>query len=128
MSLRSAVTQLALVSGVTLAAVGCGGDESPAAGPRYDSVAEIAERLDGVSGGCDLEYEGLEDGERELSICTLGDGLAELSVWKDPGAVDALVAAGGASGLVRGANWTVSLDDADLAADVAEATGGRVAG
>lgn len=104
-----------------------GGDDGPG-GPRVADVAELSELLTGVADGCTLEYEGLEDGQREVSVCTLGTEAVELSVWTDTAALDDLVAAADESGdpVVTGANWSVDVTDPSLADDVADATGGTV--
>lgn len=120
---------LALVLAVVLAS--CGDDDGGAAGaPRHDDVGSLAEELDAVDGGCDLEYEGLADAQREVSVCTIGGDIAELSVWTDPEAHDAAVAAARERGqpLVTGPNWTISVGDRELAGEIADATGGELVG
>lgn len=107
---------------------GCGDDADSGSGTRVDDVAALAAELDGVAQGCALEYEGLTDDQREVSICTLGGEVVELAVWTDLDALRELRASSEGSGdpVVTGANWSVDLSDADLAEEVAEATGGRV--
>lgn len=136
----SALLAPALLVAAVLAGCGdddAGGDGAPddpdptadtASDSRYDDVAALAADLDGVAGGCTLEYEGLVDDQRELSVCTLGDEIAELSVWDDDAALDALVDAAEESGdpVVTGENWSVDVADTGLAAEVADATGGAV--
>lgn len=140
---------LVLFAAVFLVAVGCGDDDdAPAADSppevgtddgaditsedeeanQIATVADLALLLDDVAGGCALEYEGLVDDQREVSICTLGDEIAELSVWEDTDALDAVVASAEGSGdpVVAGPNWTVDVTGTALAGDVAEATGGSV--
>lgn len=103
-------------------------DGGDAAGERADTVADLAGQLGGVADGCALEYEGLTDDQREVSICTLGSDIAELSVWTDENALDALIADTDGSGdpLVAGPNWSIDVVDPALADEVAEATGGTV--
>lgn len=119
---------LALVVALALPVLACGDDDGDAEGPRVDDVQALADQLDGVSDGCALEYEGLVDEQREISVCTLGDEIAELAVWSDPDALDELVTSVEGSGdpLVTGANWSIDVRDADLADQIAEATGGTV--
>lgn len=143
---------LVLFAVMVLLAAGCGDDEdAPAAdsapevttdngeditseddeeASRVATVADLALLLDEVEGGCALEYEGLTDDQREVSICTLGGEIAELSVWTDEGSLEGLVDGAADSGdpLVAGPNWSVDVVDPDLAEAVAEATGGTVHG
>lgn len=96
----------------------------------YVSVASLAEDLNAAGLACTLEYEGLDDGTREVSLCTLEGELAELSVWVDEGAAASTgeQADTDADPLVEGANWTIDVQTADTAASVAEALGGAVRG
>lgn len=109
-------------------ATGAAGTDAPADAQAADDVEALAERLDGVDAGCTLEYEGLEDDQRELSICTLGDEIVELSVWSDPEALDGVVEAAEGTGdpVVTGPNWSIDVQDAELADRIADATGGTV--
>lgn len=123
---RNAILLLAavLLGSVTAA---CGDDDGAADQPdRYRDVGALAARLDGIAEGCTLEYEGLVDDQREVSVCTLDGEVAELSVWTDLSALEALVDDAKSSGdpLVSGPNWTVDVVDPDLASRVADATGG----
>jgi hypothetical protein len=105
-----------------------GGTAGSGSAPAYEDVASLAADLDGVADGCALEYEGLEEEGRQVSICTLGGEVAELSVWEDRQALDDLAAAAEDSGdpVVVGSNWSVDVSDPALASQVAEATGGAV--
>lgn len=135
---------------VTLLVAGCGDDDdAPAAddapevttddgsditseddeaASQVATVADLALLLEDVEDGCALEYEGLTDDQREVSICTLGGEIAELSVWTDEAALEGLIddAAGSEDPLVAGPNWSIDVVDAELADAVAEATGGTV--
>lgn len=129
---RCPVLIAVLLAGLVLSAA-CGGDDAgdgadPVTGSTVEDVGELADTLDGVGEGCTLEYEGLADGQRELSVCTLGGEIAELSVWNDPSSIDPLVEAASESGdpIVVGGNWTVDVADPDLAAEIADAAGGAV--
>ncbi len=129
-------TILPLVMALAAFGAACGDDDAtgdastdaPADAPPVDDVEALAERLDGVEAGCTLEYEGLVDEQRELSICTLGDEIAELSVWSDPEALDGVVEAAEGTGdpIVTGPNWSIDVQDAELADQIADATGGTV--
>ncbi|MGK2929709.1 MAG: hypothetical protein ACSLFO_09055 [Acidimicrobiales bacterium] len=105
-----------------------GDEDEDAAGDRVETVTDLAGQLDGVADGCALEYEGLTDDQREVSICTLGSDIAELSVWTDETALEGMIADTDGSGdpLVSGPNWSIDVVDPALADEVAEATGGTV--
>lgn len=122
---------LAAVLALPLIACGDdGGDDGPESGSSYDTVAAMAEDLTDAGLTCTLEYEGLRDDQREVSLCTLQDELAELSVWSDP--ADAASTADRAdedgNPLAAGANWTVDVETVDTATAVAEALDGTVRG
>lgn len=129
-SLPARLLQILLAAVLLVALASCGDDDGAAAAPRHDDVASLAEELDGVDGGCDLEYEGLTDAQREVSVCTIGGDIAELSVWTDPEAHDAAVSAARERDqpLVTGPNWTISVGDRELAQEIADATGGELVG
>lgn len=91
----------------------------------YDTLQDIADELDAVGIVCELEYEGLEDDDKIVSLCTIEGGQATLTIWKDPDGVAELVGADAATELtVYGQNWTIDLRDAAVATTVAEALGG----
>ncbi|MDZ7673463.1 MAG: hypothetical protein U5K30_00095 [Acidimicrobiales bacterium] len=123
---------LVAAAALLLVIAACGDDDATSAssddGGRVDDVAALAAMLDGIGNGCELEYEGLTDDQREVSICTLGDEVAELAVWSDVDALDELRASAEGSGdpVVTGSNWSIDVTGAELADQVAEATGGRV--
>lgn len=129
---RAVVLLLALLLGV--AAVACssdgggGGSEAGAERTSYDDVGALAEVL--TEGGlpCELEYEGLDDGDKQLSLCTLGDEQATLSIWRDTAQLDAFLASpsSGPGATAVGANWTVDVTSAELAQQVADLAGGVV--
>lgn len=102
----------------------------PTAGlPSSDSLAALADALTAAGQPCTLEYEGLEDADSLVSICVLPSGQATLRIWDDPALVADFVASGAATELtVYGANWTIDLRDAGVAAEVAAALDGRVGG
>lgn len=120
---------------LTLAAA-CGDDDGDGGGSdagdlsTYGSVSGLAEDLSDAGLTCTLEYEGLQDGNREVSLCTLEGELAELSVWADP--VDAATTGDRADEdddpLVVGENWTIDVQTAGTAETVAEALGGVARG
>lgn len=126
---RCALLAVVLVVGAS-ACGDDGGDGDGDGASRYESVTNLAEDLTDAGLTCTLEYEGLRDGAREVSLCTVQDELAELSVWDDP--ADAASTAERAEAdddpLVAGENWTIDVQSAETAAAVAEALGGRVHG
>ncbi len=129
------------------AAAGCGSpvDDRDSPGRRSDTTstpdagddlsihADIASLRDGLLAAgltCELEYEGLEDPDRIVSICVIDDEEALLTIWKDPAMLDAFLGTGDAPAtMAYGANWTVEVDSEPVAATVADALGGaRLAG
>ena len=89
--------------------------------PSFEDVAEIGAAL-----GCELEYDGIVDADREYSTCVFEGEQALIYIYTDP-AVVADVAAAGAPALVYGANWTIEVETAPVAEAAAGATGGAVA-
>lgn len=127
---------------VTLAP-GCSGDPNatapstsaaePASGAAvssYDSVREMADRLEAAGIGCALEYEGLRDAGKELSICTISGEQATLSIWFDPDRLAEFRSAplSGVGATAVGGNWTVDVTSAEVATLVADALDGDVKG
>lgn len=113
-------------------AVAGDGDDEPATSAtedlsRYADVSAMADDLQAGGITCALEYEGLRDAEKEVSICTIDGEFAQLTVWLDPEIVETL--AGAADGtLAHGQNWTVDVDTAATAQQVAAALGGAAPG
>ena len=97
------------------------GATDPADLPSYDNVAEVGADL-----GCELEYDGIVDADREYSTCVFEGEQALIYIYTDPTFVSDIVAAG-APALAYGANWTVEVETAPVAESVAGATGGAVA-
>jgi hypothetical protein len=130
---RSSRLVAAALLAVLLAA--CGGDDDSGGDgdgdlSSYVTVAQMAADLEQAGLTCTLEYEGLVDDEREVSLCAVNGEYTELSVWTDPtAAADAADAADeGADPLAAGANWTVDIDTAETAEAVADALGGEAHG
>lgn len=143
MALRPRIVAASCALGLLLTGTACSDDEPAlpatdergpsAAGDRaelstYPSVAAMAAALDTAGMPCALEYEGLRDSDKELSLCTLEGEQATLSIWFEPDQLDEFLAADlGASGAVAvGGNWTVDVSSTALAAQVAETLGGIV--
>ena len=103
-----------------------GGDELSS----YDDVATMAADLDADGLTCLLEYEGLDDGTREVSLCSVNGEFTELSVWADPADAGRTMDEADTADdpLAGGANWTVDVDTAATAEAVAEALGGVAVG
>lgn len=92
---------------------------------RYPDIPSLREDLVSAGIACELEYEGLEDPDRVVSICTIDGEEALLTIWKDPGMLADFLATGEAPPtMAHGENWSVEVDSAPVAEDVAEATGG----
>jgi hypothetical protein len=96
----------------------------------YGAVADIADDLDAAGIPCALEYEGLRDDTREVSLCAVNGEYTELSVWVDASEAAASGAAADDAGdpFVEGANWTVDVETAATAEAVADALGGVARG
>jgi hypothetical protein len=99
-------------------------------GTAYNSVADLADTLNGSGLPCTLQYPGLHDdmSNAELSICTIDGDQAYLRVWAEPDAIQSFLATPEAQGgtVAVGANWTVSVTDPATAQKVAAALGGMV--
>lgn len=109
-----------------------GGSETTAAAaslddlPEYATIAELRDAI--VAGGltCELEYEGLEDGDKVVSICVIGGEQALLSIWNDPEALAEFATSDAVTPqVVYGANWTIDLGTAPTAGLVAATLQGR---
>jgi hypothetical protein len=128
---------IALAIAVLLLA-SCGDDDSGNAdeadgdtgGSTYESVADLATDLDDAGLTCSLEYEGLVDDQREVSLCSVNGEYTELSVWTETSAAASAAAAADEADdpLAAGANWTVDVDTADTAVAVADALDGTAYG
>ncbi|GIU83428.1 MAG: hypothetical protein KatS3mg008_0203 [Acidimicrobiales bacterium] len=96
---------------------------------RYESVSELAAALREAGVPCRLEYEGLRDAGREVSICVVGDEQLLLTVWSEPGLLRDFLASPAASQptVAVGENWSVDADTQQTAARIAEAAGGAMA-
>lgn len=89
--------------------------------PTYESVADIGADL-----GCQLEYDGIVDAEREYSTCVFEGEQALIYIYTDPTVVGDIANAG-APALAYGANWTIEVVTQPVAEAAAAATGGAVA-
>ncbi len=116
---------LALVAAV---AIGCTPQEAPAS--SYPDVAALSAALAEADMTCELEYEGLADGDREVSTCTLDGEFALLQVWSDTDALAEFLELGGAAQGARasGVNWLIDVETVQTAARVAAALDGDVSG
>ena len=91
----------------------------------YRDLAALQEAIVGSGRTCELEYEGLEDSDKTLSICVIGDEQATLTIWNDPSDVEALVGADlGLELVAYGANWTIDVATPENAQALAVALGG----
>jgi hypothetical protein len=108
------------------------GSSAPASATSYETIAGLHQAI--VDGGfaCTLEYPGLKDdtSQNEVSICTIEDEQAFLTIWADPANLaDFTSSPDGATGTVAiGADWTISVTTSDLAGRLAEALGGTAPG
>lgn len=93
------------------------------------TVAELQQKLSAAGIACKLEYESLRDDQKELSLCVIDGERATLTVWNQPGVLDAFLTspdrtASGATAVGR--NWTVDVQSAVVAQKLATALGGTV--
>lgn len=91
-------------------------------GAEAASVVELAERIEANGHTCTLEYEGLRDGDKELSLCTIGGEQVTLSIWFDADQLEEFRTAepAGLGGITLiGPNWTIDLADPQLAETLA---------
>jgi hypothetical protein len=126
-------TTTSTTSAPTTAASGTTGTSAPTAGgSTYASIDALHQGV--VDGGftCTLEYPGLHDDatDNEVSICTIEDETAYLTIWGDPANLAAFAASpDGSTGTVAlGANWTITVSTPDLASRLASALGGSAPG
>lgn len=107
---------------------GSTGSTAPTGSSTYPTIAALHDAI--VDGGfaCTLEYPGLKDdvSSNEVSICTIEDEQAFLTIWADPADLaDFAASSDGSTGTVAlGANWSVSVTSEDLAGRLATALGG----
>lgn len=92
---------------------------------RYSDIPALRDELVASGLACDLEYEGLEDPDRIVSICVIDDEEALLTIWKDPAMLGEFLDSGSAPPtMAYGTNWSVELDSTQVAESVAEALDG----
>lgn len=91
----------------------------------YDDLAALQEAIVGAGWTCELEYEGLDDADKTLSICVIDAEQATLTIWNDPTDIEALVGADlGLELVAYGANWTIDVATPGNAQALAAALGG----
>jgi len=115
-------------STTTSTAAATTGSSAPTGSSSYATIADLHQAI--VDGGfaCTLEYPGLKDdvSSNEVSICTIEDEQAFLTIWADPADLsDFAASSDGSTGTVAlGANWSISVTSTDLASRLADALGG----
>ena len=116
----------------TTAAPTTGGSSAPAGATSYQTIAGLHQAIVDAGFACTLEYPGLKDdtSQNEVSICTIEDEQAFLTIWADPANLaDFTTSPDGATGTVAiGADWTISVTTSDLAGRLADALGGTAPG
>ena len=92
------------------------------------TIADLASQLEGKGIECKLEYEGLRQEDKTLSICVISGEQATLTIWDKPDVLAKFVAtpATGVGATAVGQNWSVDVDSAPVAQKVATALGGQV--
>jgi hypothetical protein len=120
---------------VSLAAAGCssgssGSNAAPAttAPPSYATVADLARTLQSKGISCTLEYEGLRQEDKTLSICVVDGEQATLTIWDQPDVLTKFLATpdSGTGATAVGANWTIDVDTVATAQKLTAALGGQV--
>jgi hypothetical protein len=97
----------------------------------YENLEALVDALTDAGYDCALEYEGLEDDGRTVSLCTLvppesdAGSQATLNIWEDPARVAALASSTATELTVYGDNWTIDTREAATAAAVADVLGGE---
>jgi hypothetical protein len=124
-STESTTSTSAASSSTTAAA----GSSAPAGGTSsYRTIAALHDAIVEAGFACTLEYPGLKDDvtSNEVSICTIEDETAYLTIWSDPAKLAEFTSStDGATGTVAvGADWTISVTSADLAGRLATALEG----
>ena len=94
----------------------------------FASIAELQKGLQGKGIACELEYEGLRQEDKTLSLCLIDGTQATLTIWDKPEVLDKFLASdlAGKGATAVGANWTVDVDSPVVATKVATALGGQV--
>ncbi|MBI2705407.1 MAG: hypothetical protein HYX32_08985 [Actinobacteria bacterium] len=107
---------------------GPSGSAAPPSLSTIGTIADLQSKL--VAGGipCTLEYEGLKQDDKTLSICVIDGEQATLSIWDKPELLQKFLQADvGAKGATAvGANWTVDVDTPQTAQKIATALNGTV--
>jgi hypothetical protein len=114
--------------------VSSSGSSSTTVLTSYASIDELQRSLEANGISCTLEYEGLRQDDRVLSLCVIDGEQATLTIWDRPEVLEKFTqstsSAGsglGAAGAVAvGRNWSIDLDTEATATRVASALGGRV--
>lgn len=102
----------------------------PADLSSYDDITALHQQLVDQGVACGLEYRGLRDEGREVSLCVIEGEQALLTVWDDPALVTEFAGSEAAEtgDVAYGRNWTVDVDSPEAAEQVAAALGGTVSG
>jgi hypothetical protein len=96
--------------------------------PSYATVEDLAAKLQAAGITCQLEYQGLKQEDKTLSICVVDGEQATLTIWDRPADVTAFLAStdSGTGATAVGANWTIDVDTAATAQKLVGALGGQV--
>lgn len=105
-----------LVVAALVAACGGSDDGGGSGVGMVATAADLATALTDAGVDCSLEYEGLEDADREFSVCIVHGSELTVSVWKNGVPSDT-------DGMVTGPNWTLESIDEALLAVVDDAVG-----
>jgi hypothetical protein len=135
---RSRVLVGGLLLAVVAVATGCSstpttntdaGGPATTVAPSYATVADLAKQLEAKGIACKLEYEGLKQEDKTLSLCVIGGGeQATLTIWDQPEVLGKFLATPdtGTGATAVGANWTIDVDTAATAHKLTDALGGQV--
>jgi hypothetical protein len=128
---RTAVVGLALAAAVAA----CSSSSTPGtsapgttAAPGYPTVEDLAKQLEAKGITCKLEYEGLREEDKTLSICVLNGEQGTLTIWDKPEVLAKFLASpiSGTGATAVGANWTIDVDTVANAQKLTAALGGQV--
>lgn len=110
---------------LTLLLGACGDDgDGGDGGSSYDTLTALNGDLAAADIECELEYEGLQDADREISQCVIDGEQAVLNVWFNDDLRQAVIDESGDT-VAYGANWTIQVSSPEVAARLAEALDGQ---
>jgi ABC-type glycerol-3-phosphate transport system substrate-binding protein len=135
MSPRRLVRPALVVLALALTVAACSSSSTPGtaapgttAAPSYATVEDLAKQLEAKGITCKLEYEGLRQEDKTLSICVVNGEQGTLTIWDKPDVLAKFLASSvsGTGATAVGANWTIDVDTVANAQKLTAALGGQV--